>query len=106
METLTPASSSCFLASSASSFETPLNFLGKLVKAKLVSPLTTLITPILALLGTSSITTLNFVFSSTAVALASPALGATAGAAAGAKAAAETSSFSWSQVVDKGAGFL
>ncbi|KAM2204014.1 hypothetical protein ACFX1S_023698 [Malus domestica] len=97
-----PAASSCFFASSASSLEIPsLNFFGKpsissfaSFRARLVNALTALITAILALLGTSSMTTSNSVFSST-TAGPSPAPGATATAAAGARAAAETPSLSW-----------
>ncbi|GER45545.1 ribosomal protein L7/L12 [Striga asiatica] len=102
MAILAPAASSCFLASSASSFDTAsLNFFGSpsinsfaSFNARLVKALTTLIVGILALLGTSSMTTSNSVFSSTAAA-ASAAAGAAAAAATGAKDAAETPSLSW-----------
>ncbi|RHN49770.1 hypothetical protein MtrunA17_Chr6g0450131 [Medicago truncatula] len=90
MVTLAPAASSCFLASSASSLLTPsLNFFGKpsinsfaSFNPKLVKALTALIAAILALLGTSSMTTSNSVFSSTTAASAA---GAATAAAAGAK---------------------
>jgi len=103
MAILAPASSSCFFASSASSFETPsLNFFGNpsmssfaSFSARLVNALTALITAILALLGTSSITTSNSVFSSTAGAASAAAPPGAATAATGAKDAAETPSLSW-----------
>jgi hypothetical protein len=100
MVTLAPAVSSCFLASSASSLETAsLNFFGKpsinslaSFKPKFVKALTALIAAILALLGTSSITTSNSVFSSTT---ATSAAAGAATAAAGANEAAVTPSLSW-----------
>ncbi|CAH1453597.1 unnamed protein product [Lactuca virosa] len=64
------------------------------LSARLVKALTTLIIAILALLGTSSITTSNSVFSSTATGALASAPGA-ATTAAGAKEAAVTQSLSW-----------